>query len=128
MLASSGRVRSNAAYAFLLDDKARARVEAWGRVELSGPEAAALAVSKNVHAALVVAAVLLHVKIGAIGDAAASPMILPLAAFWLGGLADARRPTAGATAKAACLATGEALAGAVGYGVLFLVWSAVTDM
>jgi hypothetical protein len=107
-------------------------VEARGRVELSGPQAAALAVSKNVHTALVVAAVLMVVKIvgGTTDEGVARPVMfgLPFVAFWRGGLADARRPTAGATAKAACLATGEALAGAVGYGVLFLVWSAVTDV
>ena len=43
---------------------------------------------------------------------------LPFAAFFLGGLADARRPTAGATAKAACQATGEVLAGFVCWLVL----------
>ena len=115
-------MRSNAAYAFLLDDKARSRVEARGRVELSGPEAAALAFSKNVHTGLVVAAVLLIVYIvgGTTNQAVAVPALffLPFAAFWLGGLADARRPTAGATAKAACRTAGEALAGFVGVGVL----------
>ena len=116
-------MRSNAAYAFLLDDKARSRVEARGRVELSGPEAAALAFSKNVHSALVIAAVLLVVKIaGGTTDKEVAVRALlgfPFAAFWLGGLADTRRPTAGATAKAACRAAGEALAGLVGFGVLF---------
>ena len=37
-LVSSGCVRSNAAYAFLLDDKVLSRVEARGEVELSGPD------------------------------------------------------------------------------------------
>ena len=118
-------MRSNAAYAFLLDDKARSRVEARGRVELSGPEAAALAFSKNVHTALVVTAVLLTVKIaGGTTDyfvAVPALIFLPFAAFWLGGLVDARRPTAGATAKAACRAAGEALAGFIGFVVLFAV-------
>ena len=49
---------------------------------------------------------------------------LPFAAFFLGGLAGARRPTAGATAKAACRAAGEALAGWVGCFVLFAVYVA----
>ena len=115
-------MRSNAAYSFLLHDKARSRVEARGRMELSGPEAAALAVSKNVHTALVVAVVLLTVYIvgGTTDQSVAMPALLalPFAAFWLGGLADARRPSAGATAKAACQATGEVLAGFVCWLVL----------
>ena len=53
---------------------------------------------------------------------------LPFAAFFLGGLADARRPTAGATAKAACRAAGEALAGFVGWVVLGAVFAAVTGL
>ena len=129
---SFGRVRSNAAYAFLLDDKVRSRVEARGRVELSGPEAAALAVSKNVHTALVVAVVLLVVKIVGdntdLGVAFSAVLGLPFAAFWLGGLVDSRHPTAGATAKAACLAIGEALAGFVGVVVLSVVFAVVTGL
>ena len=139
-------MRSNAAYAFLLDDKARSRVEAQVQVELSGPDAAALWgvsmapwVSKNVHATLVVAAVLLVVKI--VGGTTDSSMrkglvtdglvyngvpvqaliLIPLAVFWLGGMVDARRPTASATAKAACRAAGEALAGFVWWFVTALV-------
>ena len=47
-----------------------------------------------------------------------------VAALTDGGLAGARRPTAGATAKAACRAAGEALAGWVGCFVLFAVYVA----
>ena len=124
-------MRSNAAYAFLLDDKARSRVEARGRVELSGPEAAALAFSKNVHTGLVVAVVLMVVKVvGGLTDGAASALMLglPFIAFWLGGLADARRPTAGATAKAACRTAGEALAGSVATFVLVALFFVVTGL
>ena len=101
-------------------------------MELSGPDAAALAFSKNVHTVLVVAVVLMVVKI--VGDTTdedlATPVLfyLPFAAFWLGGLADARRPTAGATAKAACRTAGEALAGSVATFVLVALFFVVTGL
>jgi hypothetical protein len=121
-------------------------------VELSGPEAKALSASKNVHTALVVAAVPLFVFIGSTTQflffayyqwsiipvlAADGPtvavkrwtlLLLPFAPFWLGGLADARRPTAGATAKMACRAAGEALVGLFVFhelGGLLLSWTFV---
>ena len=119
-------VRSNAAYAFLLDDRARARVEAEARVEMVEEEANALSTSKNVHTALVVAGTLLIVR--NVDVDLGAYIFPPFLLFWLGGLADARRPTAGATAKAACAAAAEALAGFVGYFMLaaiFLVISGV---
>ena len=115
---------SNAAYAFLLNDKVRARVEARGRVEPSEAESAQLAASKNVHAVLVVAFVSLQVTtITEDSSAAAQGLNLfgvSFLAFLLGGLADARRPTAGETATAACKATGEWLAGFVVYACVIL--------
>ena len=115
-------VCSNAAYAFLLDDKARSRVEARGRVELSGPEAAALSASKNVHATLVIVAVLLAVWIaGSTTEklvTVPSLVFLPFGALCLSALADAGRPTAAMTAKVACRAAGEALVGFIGWVVL----------
>ena len=116
-------VRSNAAYAFLLDDRARARVEAEARVEMVEEEANALSTSKNVHTTLVVAGTLLIVRIvgGTTKFGIAALIGLPCLAFWLGGLADARRPTAGATAKAACAATAEALASIVGYYMIVVI-------
>eukprot|EP01052_Picozoa_sp_SAG31_P024910 SAG31_NODE_2152_length_6315_cov_6.487452_4_plen_107_part_00 len=91
-------------------------------------EANVLSTSKNVHTALVVAGTLLIVRAvdgTTTGTNAEITLItLPFLLFWLGGLADARWPTAGATAKAACAATVEALAGFVGYNMILIIFQA----
>eukprot|EP01052_Picozoa_sp_SAG31_P076353 SAG31_NODE_35623_length_321_cov_0.923423_1_plen_100_part_10 len=56
-------ITSNAAYAFLLNDKIRSRVERRGRVELYGDDTDRLEASKTVHTVIVIVAVLLPIAI-----------------------------------------------------------------
>jgi hypothetical protein len=140
-------VHSNAAYAFLLDDKARSKVESQGPVVLSELDAKALSTSKNLHTTLVVVAAFLHVKIA--GDSTIyyvhlALLLLPFPFFLIGGLADARRPTAGATAKAMtttpkqnptstqkvrlCKAAGRLLAGLVAWLLLHTLYIVVNGV
>eukprot|EP01052_Picozoa_sp_SAG31_P035647 SAG31_NODE_4330_length_3346_cov_2.558054_1_plen_111_part_00 len=92
-------------------------MEESGRIELSDEETNSLASSKNAHTALIMATVPLMLVI--IGGHLTNQntalfgvfLPLPFLPFWLGGLSDARRPTAAATATAACHATLETLAG-----------------
>jgi hypothetical protein len=108
----------NAAYAVGLSERVRTRVEEFGRVDLRDAEAAALVRSKAVHMVLLVVAVLAAVWLEDILAA----FLIPLLAFWLGGVADAAATPADAGAaekiRGAGKATGAALLGLACFMIL----------
>ena len=126
----------------MLSDKARTRFETRGQIELSEFEAATLATSKNVHMVLVILAVMYPVlcwdgiNSNYDNDAAYyynnftkslgkyKPLGCAFLAFFLGGLAGARRPTAGETYRAACKGRGTSCCiGLLCVPVMFYEWS-----
>ena len=91
----------NIAFKLALSERARARVEDAGRVELKDIQATALARTKAVHLALLVLAILVPIFFG-------DGLILPFIAFLLGGIVESFVP--GATVVETCQRIGKVMA------------------
>eukprot|EP01048_Picozoa_sp_COSAG05_P013825 COSAG05_NODE_1509_length_4688_cov_77.656788_2_plen_471_part_00 len=87
----------NAAYTFGLSERARARVEAHGRVVLSDTEAKAMVYTKEAHVIIVIVVCLIAIAgMGSMGNFnvgwAFFFLFLPVSITWFGGLAEAFGP------------------------------------
>lgn len=110
----------NVAYAIMLDERVRSRVEQRSRVKLDNEQVAWLMRSKVVHVGLVVVVVP-----SAVWYSHVFSMFIPMLCFWVGGVMEAVMDAAatGAGATGACKgvarATGAFLLGMVAYAGLF---------
>jgi hypothetical protein len=114
----------NTAYLFGLGERARARVESMGRVELSKAEVEAMARTKLVHLVLVVAVCLVSVKGSGSSDVmmAFVFMFCPFAVLWAGAAAEALSEPSDSTdtTKRASTLAVKAMVGVLGFGLVLI--------
>lgn len=112
----------NAAFAMVLGERARARVEDAGRIELGDVESAALAQTKVVHVCAITFAICVGVWTVQVTNFAAT-IVLPRVCMWIGGVAESIVPgeTSAETMRRIAKMTGACLLGNAAGVALFLV-------